>query len=93
MIREQPGRSFLSNPLTWIGFSVPTIVYGINGLHNWDPSLPALNLSIYINDYLRDRPWSDISWFMAYISPNTVHLSMRTIVGHGVCRQVRGRIG
>ncbi|MGD0114101.1 MAG: DUF6785 family protein [Armatimonadota bacterium] len=72
MIREQPGRSFLSNPLTWIGFAIPTIVYGINGLHNWNPSLPALNLSIYINDYLHDRPWSDISWFMAYISPGAV---------------------
>jgi hypothetical protein len=72
MIRDQPGRSFLSNPLTWIGFAVPTIVYGINGLHNWDPSLPQLNLSVYINDYLKDRPWSDISWFMAYISPGAV---------------------
>ena len=72
MIREQPGRSFLSNPLTWIGFAIPTIVYGINGLHNWKPSLPELNLAIFINDYLKDRPWSDISWFMAYISPGAV---------------------
>ena len=72
MIREQPGRSFLSNPLTWIGFAIPTIVYGINGLHNWDPSLPQINLAIYINDYLKDRPWSDISWFTAYISPGAV---------------------
>jgi hypothetical protein len=72
LIREEPGRSFLSNPLTWIGFTVPVIVYGINGLHNWNPSLPELNLAIYINDYLTDRPWSDISWFTAYISPGAI---------------------
>jgi hypothetical protein len=72
LIREERGRSFLSNPLTWLGFAVPTIVYGINGLHNWDPALPELKIAIYINDYLTDRPWSDISWFTAYISPGAI---------------------
>jgi hypothetical protein len=72
MIREQPGRSFYSNPLTWIGFAVPTLLFGLNGLHNWNPSLPSVNVEIVINNYFSERPWSDITFFVAYISPGSV---------------------
>jgi len=72
MIREQPGRSFLSNPLTWFGFALPTILFGINGLHNWNPALPSVQVEISLNSYFRARPWSDITFFVAYLSPGAV---------------------
>jgi len=72
MLREQPGRSFFSNPLTWIGFAIPTVIFGINGLHNFDPSLPAVAVDININSYLRAAPWSNASFFHAYVSPGAV---------------------
>jgi len=72
MMREQPGRSFYSNPLTWTGFALPTIIFAINGLHNWQPSLPAVNVDININAFFTQRPWSDISFFHAYLSLGAV---------------------
>ena len=72
MMREQPGRSFLSNPLTWIGFAIPTILFGVNGLHNWNPALPSVPVEISLNSYFTQRPWSDITFFVAYISPGAV---------------------
>ena len=72
MMREQPGRSFFSNRLTWIGFALPTLLFAINGLHNINPALPALNVDIAINSFFGQRPWSDISFFHAYVSLGSV---------------------
>ena len=72
MMREQPGRSFFSNPLTWIGFALPTAIFGLNGLHNLNPALPALAVDIDINSYFAERPWSDITFFHAYLSLGAV---------------------
>jgi len=72
MIRDQRQRSFFSNPLTWAGFVIPTLLFGLNGLHNYDPSLPAIAVDININRYLTHRPWSDITFFHAYLSPGSV---------------------
>ena len=72
MMRETPGRSFLSNPVTWFGFAIPTIIFGINGLHNWNPALPAIRVELSLNQYFTHRPWSDISFFVAYFSPGAV---------------------
>ena len=72
MIRDQPGRSFFSNPLTWVGFAIPTLLFGLNGLHNWNPALPSINVEIVISNYFGSRPWSDMSFFAAYISPGSV---------------------
>ncbi len=73
MIREQPGRSFFSNPLTWIGFALPTIIFGLNGLRNLYPAIPAINVDIDINALLGShRPWSDVTFFHAYLSLGSV---------------------
>jgi hypothetical protein len=72
MMREPRGRSFFSNPLTWIGFAIPALLFGINGLHNFDPSLPQLSVEISLNRFFTHRPWSDISFFVAYLSPGAV---------------------
>jgi hypothetical protein len=72
VIREQSGRSFFSNPLTWIGFAIPSLLFGLNGLHNWNPALPSIEVGIGLNRYFPSRPWSDMSFFSAYLSPGSV---------------------
>jgi hypothetical protein len=72
MMREQPGRSFFSNRLTWIGFALPTLLFAVNGLHNINPALPALNVDVDINSFFGQRPWSDITFFHAYVSLGSV---------------------
>jgi hypothetical protein len=72
MMREQPGRSFFSNPLTWIGFAAPTIIFAVNGLHNIYPALPSFTVDININGYFHERPWADMSFFHAYVSLGSV---------------------
>ena len=72
MIRDQRRRSFFSNPLTWAGFLVPTLLFGLNGLHNHNPALPAIAVDINLRDYLTHRPWSAVTFFHAYLSPGAV---------------------
>lgn len=72
MMRPQPGRSFFANPLTWIGFAIPAVLFGVNGLHNWNPALPQIRVEISLNAYFPQRPWSDISYFVAFVSPGAV---------------------
>jgi hypothetical protein len=72
MIREQPGRSFFSNPLTWVGFAIPSVLFGLNGLHANFPAVPGVNVDLDINALFHERPWSDISFFHAYLSPGAV---------------------
>jgi hypothetical protein len=72
MMREQKGRTFFGNPLTWIGFALPTAVFALNGLHNMNPALPAIALDIDINSYFTQRPWSDMTYFHAYLSLGSI---------------------
>jgi hypothetical protein len=72
MVRDNPAGSFFRNPLTWIGFAIPTVIFGINGIHNWDPSLPSITVDVDINSFFTHRPWSDITFFHAYLSPGAV---------------------
>jgi len=72
MVREQQGRSFFSNPLTWIGFALPTLIFAVNGLHNINPALPGLSVDIDLNSFLSRRPWSDVTFFHAYVSLGSV---------------------
>ena len=43
----------LRNYLTWIGFAVPFVVYGINGLHSYFNFFPFIQLNAYVR-FLRD---------------------------------------
>lgn len=66
MIRGETG--FFANRLTWVGFAIPTVVYGINGLHQSFPSLPAITLDFDLNRFLAVYPWDGVSFLHAYVS-------------------------
>ena len=63
--------TLLSNKLLWLGFLVPALIHGMNGLHNVAPSLPVLQLTYPLNDYMTMKPWSDVCF-----TPVVIVLSM-----------------
>lgn len=67
MVREESG-SFLRQPLTWLGFALPAIVYTLNGLHTWYPAMPYLEQPFVLNQILVDPPWNAVSWTPVYVS-------------------------
>lgn len=59
---------FFRNPVTWIGFGVPMLIFTLNGLHELMPSVPQIRLSYYLNQHFVGKPWSDISGTTIYCS-------------------------
>jgi len=50
---------FLTNRLTWIGILIPAVIYGINGLRDYAPGIPAVPLTWSMWSIFPDRPWSE----------------------------------
>jgi hypothetical protein len=67
MVREESA-SFLRQPLTWLGFALPGVVYTLNGLHTWYPAVPYLEQPFVLNQFLVDPPWNAVSWMPVYVS-------------------------
>jgi hypothetical protein len=57
---DADGESFLKSRLMWLGFLVPVIVFGINGLSVNIPNIPHLTLDFNISPLLTERPWSEM---------------------------------
>ena len=49
--------SFFRSPLMWIGFALPVIVHGINGLHTYFVSLPEITRVFQVGPFFRQKPW------------------------------------
>ena len=62
------GASFWMNRLTWLGFAIPCVVFTINGLHGWFPSIPMITLDISLGQYFVNPPWNCVGFFVMYIS-------------------------
>jgi hypothetical protein len=65
---EARGGGFLRNRLTWIGFSIPALLFGFNGLHQWVPSVPEFPIDIDLNAMLTSPPWNGISYTHIFVS-------------------------
>jgi hypothetical protein len=51
--------SFFKNRVMWIGFAVPIIIHGLNGINNYFPSMPAIQFRyISISRYFTEKPWT-----------------------------------
>jgi hypothetical protein len=64
--RAQGG--FLKNRLTWFGFALPALIFGLNGLHQWYPSVPEFPIDIDLNALLPDPPWNGIGYTHLFLS-------------------------
>ncbi len=79
MISEAPGfpqaealgpaaRSFLKDPIMWLGFALPLVIFGLNGLHAIYPAIPEVKMQLGINQFLKGKPWSDLGYLTMFFS-------------------------
>jgi len=86
MISEQQGGAFLRNKLMWIGFALPVVYFGINGLHAIWPQIPDIPVQYSVNSIFAARPWTNVGytgmWFSLagigffYLLPSDILLSL-----------------
>lgn len=72
LMDEGHARTFLRNPLTWIGFGIPAVIYTINGLHANIPAVPEVPMRWLVNNWLTMRPWNAIQYTPINISVEAV---------------------
>lgn len=68
MVRDDRETGFFRNRLTWMGFAVPAVVFAINGLHGWFPSIPKITLDINLGTYAVNPPMNAIGYTCIFIS-------------------------
>jgi hypothetical protein len=69
MVRSSSSETgFMMNRLTWMGFAVPALVFGFNGLHQWYPSVPEITTQVNLNAFATTPPWNAMLFFSAFIS-------------------------
>lgn len=66
--RSDAGAGFLKNRLTWIGFALPALVFGFNGLHQWYPSIPEFPIDVDLNALFPDPPWNGMGYTHLFVS-------------------------
>ena len=69
MIGTGDGVSVVRAPLFWVGFAAPALVYSLNALHAWIPSLPTVPITFTLNDYFTSLPWNTIVWTPIVLHP------------------------
>lgn len=65
---DQPGGPLFGNRLFWGGVALPAAIFAFNGLHNWYPNIPAVNLAQNLNQYLVNPPWDSMYFTTMYLS-------------------------
>jgi hypothetical protein len=86
MIESGQKGSFWRNPVMWIGFAVPVFVFGLLGLQQIVPEVPAIPVSGNLNNVFGRFPWNQMgyrAWFCSlgaiglfYLLPTQVLLSL-----------------
>ncbi len=66
---------FFKNRLMWIGFAIPVILHGLNGLHYYFPSVPQAKIRLYLDHYFYEAPWREIRPFWMHILPSVIGMS------------------
>ena len=63
--------SVFANPIFWLGFALPTLVFTINGIHGIYPSIPKIPVAYMLNRLIFNpmgRPWRDLGFTTMYCS-------------------------
>ncbi len=71
-------RSIFADPVMWIGFALPTLVFTLNGIHLLRPSIPQIPVQYRLNQLVfapMGRPWRDLGTTTAYCSMAAVGFS------------------
>ncbi|MBM3216416.1 hypothetical protein FJZ36_16065 [Candidatus Poribacteria bacterium] len=67
-VREDARAEFFGNPLMWLGFGLPTVVFCLNGIHQHLPTVPEIGLSYNLHTWLREKPWNGIFYTPLFVS-------------------------
>jgi len=62
------GRNFFRHPYVWLGFSIPALIFSLNGLHQIFPQIPSLSLRYLLNRFFTEKPWNAISYTPLFLS-------------------------
>jgi len=86
MISEETSRAFFRSRAMWLGFALPFVVHGLNGLHKSFPNVPELPSFYVLNSLFLDRPMNEMLFTplvlafsiigFAYLLPLDVSFSM-----------------
>jgi|SRR5579884_484309 len=69
MMREDSGATFWRQPLMWAGFTVPALVYSLNSLQAWFPTLPSFPMrSPSLDTLFTTPPWNAAFGIQAFFS-------------------------
>ena len=60
--KDERGRNFFARPLVWLGALIPVAVYGIDWVHQIEPVVPLIPMSMVLNDYMTSPPWNQVSY-------------------------------
>ncbi|MFW5867248.1 MAG: DUF6785 family protein [Armatimonadota bacterium] len=62
--------SVFADPVMWIGFAIPTIIFVTNGIHTMHPSIPEVPVRFRLNPFFNTlgRPWRDLGNTTAFLS-------------------------
>jgi len=57
-VRDEATGGFFKNPLMWLGFGLPTLIFTLNGLHGIYPAVPWFSLQHNLNQFFTERPFN-----------------------------------
>ncbi len=61
--QPEPGRlvnAFFRDRLLWIGFAIPVVIHGLNGLHSYHNWVPTIPMTIPVQQLFHDPPWNAV---------------------------------
>ncbi|MBM3237118.1 hypothetical protein FJZ31_12570 [Candidatus Poribacteria bacterium] len=67
-VRDEATGGFFKNPLMWLGFALPTLIFTLNGLHGIYPAVPWFSLQHNLNQFFTERPFNAMYYTPAFIS-------------------------
>lgn len=74
-IHQNSGQSyrispFFRNGFMWVGFTIPVLIHGLNGLHFHFPMVPEIKLFYDLGRYFTEKPWNVVRplWLIVHFS-------------------------
>lgn len=60
--------NFMGRPLTWLGFAIPAVVFGLKGLHQYAPSFPDVPTEFDLNTLFTQPPLNQMNMLEMFVS-------------------------
>jgi len=64
--------SFMRDKLLWIGFGIPVMIHGLNGLHSYFNWVPTIPMTIPVQQLFHEPPWNAVSRIALRFYPSVI---------------------